>query len=191
MQFIVFLTQQQAKQSDAFLATVAQAPYQEDHKKMEVKAVKENYFIVIRGKSRKGFCRGCIGRAEVETEHGEITGLLYGGGVNAGPPKNGGVVRREDTYPLSHHQAQLLLYVSSTSKRLELLCNAQLFTAICELTQDDLVVVRHKKGYQPGLVKNLMQIGKKENRDDLQMLCFEVEFLVGGCCVLGKTNVHH
>lgn len=151
---------------------------------MEVKTFRENYFIVIRGKSRKGFCRGCIGRADVETEHGELTGLLYSGGTNAGPPKNGGVVRREDTYPLSRHQAQLLLYVSSTSKRLELLCNAQLFTAICELTQDDLVVVRHKKGYQPGLVKNLMQIGKKENKDDLQMLCFEVEFLVSGCCIL-------
>lgn len=145
---------------------------------MEAKTVvEEKFFLVIRGKSRKGFCRGCIGRTELETEHGEMTGLLYGGGANAGPPKNGGVVRREDTYPLSRHQAQLLLYVSSTSKRLELLCNAQLFSAICELTQDDLVVVRHRKGFQPGLVRNLMQIGKKENKDDLQMLCFEVEFL--------------
>lgn len=151
---------------------------------MEAKTVvKEKFFIVIRGKSRKGFCRGCIGRTELETEHGEMTGLLYGGGANAGPPKNGGVVRREDTYPLSRHQAQLLLYISSTSKRLELLCNAQLFSAICELTQDDLVVVRHRKGFQPGLVRNLMQIGKKENKDDLQMLCFEVEFLVGRVCV--------
>lgn len=147
---------------------------------MEPKAVvKDKFFIVIRGKSRKGFCRGCIGRAEAETQHGEVMGLLYSGGPNAGPPKSGGVVKREDTYPLSRHQAQLLLFVSSTSKRLELLCNPQLFSAICELTQDDLVVLRHKKGYQPGLVKNLMQIGRSENKDDLQMLGFEVEFLVG------------
>lgn len=147
---------------------------------METKAVvKDKFFIVIRGKSRKGFCRGCIGRTEAETQNGEVMGLLYSGGPNAGPPKSGGVVKREDTYPLSRHQAQLLLFISSTSKRLDLLCNPQLFSAICELTQDDLVVLRHKKGYQPGLVKNLMQIGRSENKDDLQMLGFEVEFLVG------------
>lgn len=141
---------------------------------MEPKTVvKERFFIVLRGKSRKGFCRGCIGRLEAETQRGELMGLLY----NAGSPKSGGIVRREDTYPLTRHQAQLLLFVSSVSKRLELLCNPQLFSAICELSQDDLVVVKHKKGHMPGLVKNLMQIGKKENKDDLQMLGFEVEFV--------------
>lgn len=140
---------------------------------------KENFFIVIRGKSRKGFSRGCIGRAEAETPRGELMGLLYPGGPNAGSPKNGGVVRREDTYPLSRHQAQLLLFISSVSKRLELLCNPQLFSAICELTVDDLVVVKYKRGHQPGLVTNLMRIGTKENKDDLQMLAFEVEFVVG------------
>lgn len=143
---------------------------------MEAKTpVNDKFFLVIRGKSRKGFCRGCIGRVQAETQKGEVMGLLYG----TGSPKSGGMVRWEDTYPLSRHQAQLLLFVSSVSKRLELLCNPQLFSAICELVQDDLVVVRHKQGYQPGLVKNLMQIGKKENKDDLQMLGFEVEFLVG------------
>ncbi|XP_071350800.1 ubiquitin carboxyl-terminal hydrolase CYLD [Trachinotus anak] len=145
---------------------------------MEPKTVvKENFFIVIRGKSRKGFCRGCIGRVEAETQRGELVGLLYCGGSSSGSPKSGGMVRREDTYPLSRHQAQLLLFVSSTSKRLELLCNPQLFSAICELSPDDLVVVRHKKGHLPGMVKNLMQIGKKENKDDLHMLGFEVEFV--------------
>ncbi|XP_041673074.1 ubiquitin carboxyl-terminal hydrolase CYLD [Cheilinus undulatus] len=139
--------------------------------------VKEKYFIVIRGKSRKGFCRGCIGRVEAEIQPGELMGLLYSSGSNAGSPKSGGIVRREDTYPLTRHQAQLLLFVSTVSKRLELLCNPQLFSAICELSQDDLVVVRNKKGHMPGLVKNLMQIGRKENKDDLQMLGFEVEFV--------------
>lgn len=40
------------------------------------------------------------------------------------------------------------------------------------------MVVKHKKGPQPGVVKNLMQIGRKESKDDLQMLAFEVEFVV-------------
>ncbi|XP_054641812.1 ubiquitin carboxyl-terminal hydrolase CYLD isoform X3 [Dunckerocampus dactyliophorus] len=139
--------------------------------------LKEKFFIVIRGKSRKGFSRGCIGREEAETHGGELMGLLYCGGSNAGSPKKGGVVRREDTYPLTRYQAQLLLFVSSVSKRLELLCNPQLFSAICELTVDDLVVVKSKKGHKPGLVKNLMRVGKKESKDDLQMLAFEVEFV--------------
>lgn len=151
---------------------------------MEPKAaVNEKFFIVIRGKSKKGFCRGCIGRVEAETQRGEVMGLLYCGGTSAGSPKSGGIVRREDTYPLTRHQARLLLFVSPASKRLELLCNPQLFSAICELSQDDLVVVRHKKGHLPGVVKNLMQIGKQENKDDLQMLGFEVEFVVGKVCL--------
>ncbi|XP_059185568.1 ubiquitin carboxyl-terminal hydrolase CYLD [Centropristis striata] len=139
--------------------------------------LKEKFFIVVRGKSRKGFSRGCIGRVEAELQHGELMGLMYCGGSNAGSPKSGGIVKREDTYHLTRHQAQLLLFVSPASKRLELLCNPQLFSAICELSQDDLVVVKHKKGHLPGLVKNLMQIGRKENKDDLQMLGFEVEFV--------------
>ncbi|XP_061730841.1 ubiquitin carboxyl-terminal hydrolase CYLD isoform X2 [Nerophis ophidion] len=143
---------------------------------MEPNPVVKEFFIVLRGKSRKGFCRGCIGRLEAETQNGEMTGLLYPGGPNAGSPKNGGVVRREDTYLLTRHQAQLLLYVSSVSKRLELLCNPQLFSAICELNVDDLVVVKNKKGHKVGLVRNLMPIGK-ESKGDLQMLAFEVEFL--------------
>ncbi|XP_031135120.1 ubiquitin carboxyl-terminal hydrolase CYLD [Sander lucioperca] len=145
---------------------------------MEPKTVlKEKFFIVIRGKTRKGFCRGCIGRVEAELQPGELMGLLYCGGSNAGSPKSGGIVRREDTYPLTRHQAQLLLFVYPASKRLELLCNPQLFSAICKLSQDDLVVVKHKKGHLPGVVKNLMQIGRKENKDDLHMLGFEVEFV--------------
>lgn len=140
---------------------------------------KEKFFIVIRGKSRKGFSRGCIGRVEAETQRGELMGLMYCGGGSAGVPKNGGVVRREDTYPLSRHQAQLLLFVAAASKRLDLLCNPQLFSAISDLSPDDLVVVKHKKGHMPGLVRNLMQVGRKENREDLQMLGFEVEFVVG------------
>ncbi|XP_072238877.1 ubiquitin carboxyl-terminal hydrolase CYLD [Leuresthes tenuis] len=146
---------------------------------MEPKTVRnEKFFIVIRGKSRKGFCRGCIGRVEAETPRGELIGLLYSSSSsNAGTPKRGGVVMREDIYLLTRHQAQLLLYVSNTSKRLDLLCNPQLFSAICELSQDDLVVVKHKKGHLPGLVKNLMQIGKKDSIEDLHMLGFEVEFL--------------
>lgn len=146
---------------------------------MEPKAVvlKEKFFIVIHGKSRKGFYRGCIGRVEAEMQRGELTGLLYGGGGTAGSPKSRGVVRREDTYPLTRHQAQLLLFVSPANKRVELLCSPQLFSAICELSQDDLVVVKHKQGHLPGLMKNLMQIGRKENKDDLHMLAFEVEFV--------------
>lgn len=146
-------------------------------------AANDKYFIVIRGKSRKGFCRGCIGRVVAEMPHGEIMGLLYG----PGSPRNGGIVRREDTYPLTHHQAQLLFFVSNVGRRLELLCNPQLFAAICELSLDDLVVVKHRKGHLPGVVKNLMQIGRKENKDDLHMLGFEVEFMVGMRLVLLHT----
>ncbi|XP_014021957.2 ubiquitin carboxyl-terminal hydrolase CYLD isoform X2 [Salmo salar] len=137
---------------------------------------KDKFFIVTRGKARKGFSRGCIGRVEAVMHKGELMGLLYGGG-SSGNPKSGDIVKREDTYPLTRHQAQLLLFVSPSSKRLELLCNPQLFSAICVLSQDDLVVVKHKKGHQPGLVRNLMLIGKKENQGDLLMLGFEVEFV--------------
>ncbi|XP_064822713.1 ubiquitin carboxyl-terminal hydrolase CYLD isoform X1 [Oncorhynchus masou masou] len=138
---------------------------------------KDKFFIVTRGKARKGFARGCIGRVEAEMQKGELMGLLYGGGSSGGNPKSGGMVKMEDTYPLTCHQAQLLLFVSPSSKRLELLCNPQLFLAICVLSQDDLVVVKHKKGHQPGLVRNIMLIGKKENQGDLLMLGFEVEFV--------------
>ncbi|XP_034389635.1 ubiquitin carboxyl-terminal hydrolase CYLD [Cyclopterus lumpus] len=146
--------------------------------------VRDKFFIVVRGKSRKGFSRGCVGRVEAEKQLGELTGLLYGDGS----PKSGGTVRREDTYPLTRHQAQLLLFVSPASKRLELLCNPQLFAAVCELSPGDLVVVKHKKGHLPALVKNLMQIGskkdkddqqigRKEDKDDLHLIGFEVEFV--------------
>lgn len=152
-------------------------------------AADDKYFIVIRGKSRKDFCRGSIGRVEAETPHGEIMGLSYG----TGSPKNGGIVRREDTYPLSQRQAQLLLFVSNVGRRLELLCNPQLFSAVCELSLGDLVVVKHRKGHLPGVVKNLMQIRKKENKDDLHMLGFEVEFMVGAhvglLCTVFYTRV--
>ncbi|KAM4741692.1 ubiquitin carboxyl-terminal hydrolase CYLD [Anableps anableps] len=149
-----------------------------DGSTMESKAVsKDRFFIVLRGKSRRGFCRGCIGRVEAETARGDVMGLMYGCGSNAGSPKNWGYVKAEDTYPLTRHQAQLLLYISSPSRRLELLCNPQLFLAICELSPGDLVVLKYKKGHVPGVVKNLMQIGKKENKEDLDMLGFEVEFV--------------
>ncbi|XP_061688425.1 ubiquitin carboxyl-terminal hydrolase CYLD [Syngnathoides biaculeatus] len=149
---------------------------------------KEKFFIVIRGKSRKGFSRGCIGQVEAETQRGELVGLLYSGGPNAGSPKNGGVVRREDTYTLSRHQAQLLLFVSSASKRLKVLCNPQLFSAICELAVNDLVVVKNKKAHLPAMVKNLMQIGRKENKDELQMLAFEVEYVDHDVSLLSKKH---
>ncbi|KAF7650365.1 hypothetical protein LDENG_00126840 [Lucifuga dentata] len=152
---------------------------------METKP-KEKFFIMVRGKARKGFSRGCIGHVEAETQRGELMGQLYSSGSNAGSPKSGGIVRKEDTYPLTRHQAQLLLFVSPSSKRLELLCNPQLFSAICELSQDDLVVVKHKKGHLPALVKNLMQIGRKENQEDLHMLGFEVEFVDSGHCLSMK-----
>ncbi|KAL0978605.1 hypothetical protein UPYG_G00172810 [Umbra pygmaea] len=138
---------------------------------------KDKFFIVIRGKARKGFYRGCIGRVEAEVQKGELMGLLYTSSSTGANPKSGGMVKTEDTYPLTRHQAQLLLFVSPFSKRLELLCNPQLFSAICELSQDDLVVVKHKMGHQPGLVRNLMLIGKKENPGDLMMLGFEVQFV--------------
>uniref|UniRef100_A0A8C6UVT0 ubiquitinyl hydrolase 1 n=1 Tax=Neogobius melanostomus TaxID=47308 RepID=A0A8C6UVT0_9GOBI len=138
-------------------------------------SVQEKFFIVIRGKSRKGFCRGDIGCVEGELKNAELMAVLYCGSSNNG--KTGGIVKKEDTYPLTRHQAQLLLFVSSASKRLELLCNPQLFSAICELSHDDLVVVKHKKGHVPGLVKNLMQIGRNDSKEDLYMLGFEVEML--------------
>ncbi|XP_067098595.1 ubiquitin carboxyl-terminal hydrolase CYLD [Osmerus mordax] len=144
---------------------------------METKGEVETFFIVTRGKTRKGFSRGYIGHVEAETQHGELMGLVYGGGSSVSSTKSRGVVKKEDTYLLSRHQAQLLLFVCPPSKRLDLLCNPQLFAAICQLSQDDLVVLKHKKAYHPGLVKNLMQIGRKENQGDLLMLGFEVEFV--------------
>uniref|UniRef100_A0AAV2M5R6 ubiquitinyl hydrolase 1 n=1 Tax=Knipowitschia caucasica TaxID=637954 RepID=A0AAV2M5R6_KNICA len=138
---------------------------------------KEKFFIVIRGKSRKGFCRGGIGRIEGELQNGELMALLFCGNGNNGHTKTRGIVKREDTYPLTRHQAQLLLFVSSTSKRLELLCNPQLFSAICGISHEDLVVVKHRSGHVPGLVKNLMQIGRNDSQQELYMLGFEVEIL--------------
>ncbi|KAL2091319.1 hypothetical protein ACEWY4_013582 [Coilia grayii] len=132
----------------------------------------DKYFIVTRSTVRKGFPRGSIGRVEAETQTGEILGLVYSGG---GATKKGGLLKRDETYPLTRHQAQLLLFVSPASRRLEILCNQALFNAICELAQDDLVVVRYKKGFQPCLVKNLMQIGRKDGSDDLCMLGFELQ----------------
>lgn len=140
---------------------------------------KDTFFIVTRGKSWKGFSRGCIGRVEEETHGGDWMSVMYsGGGGGANSATSGGIVKKEDTYPLTRHQAQLLLFVSTTSRRLELLCNSQLFYAICELSRDDIVVVKYKKGHLPALVKNLMQIGRRERAEDLHMLGFEVEILV-------------
>ncbi|XP_068599086.1 ubiquitin carboxyl-terminal hydrolase CYLD [Brachionichthys hirsutus] len=139
--------------------------------------IKEKFFIVLRGKSSKGFCPGCIGHVESEKQHGKLSVLMYSGGSNAVSHKSGGTVKLEDTYPLSRHQAQLLLFIPSGSKRLDLLCNLQLFSAICELSQEDLVVVKHKSGHMSAIVKNIMQIGRKDNRDDLCMLGFEVTFV--------------
>ncbi|KAJ8259976.1 hypothetical protein GJAV_G00175630, partial [Gymnothorax javanicus] len=136
---------------------------------------RERYLIVTRSRvksSHKGASKGCIGRVEADTPRGELVCQFFGSSGNC---KGGGVVRCEDAYPLSRHQAQLLLFILSPQKRLELLCNPQLFSAICDLAQDDLVMVKHKRGLQPGLVKNLMQIGRRENPDDLLMLGFEVE----------------
>lgn len=137
---------------------------------------KDKYFIVTRGKARKGFSRGCIGRIEAETPTGDIYGVICGSG--GGTAKSAGPLKREETYPLTRHQAQLLMFVSPASRRLEILCNQTLFRAICNLAQDDLVVVRYKKGLQPCLVKNLMQIGRKDGSDELSMLGFELQPVV-------------
>lgn len=142
----------------------------------------DKYFIVTRGKARKGISRGCIGRIEAETQTGEILGVICGNG--GGTSKSGGLLKREETYPLTRHQAQLLMFVSPASRRLEILCNQTLFRAICDLAQDDLVVVRYKKGFQPCLVKNLMQIGRKDGSDDLNMLGFELQPVVCSLVVI-------
>uniref|UniRef100_A0A672SXU1 ubiquitinyl hydrolase 1 n=1 Tax=Sinocyclocheilus grahami TaxID=75366 RepID=A0A672SXU1_SINGR len=134
----------------------------------------ERYFIVVR-RSKKGLSRGSIGRADAETAAGDLIGMVYGGGGSA---KSSGTVKKQDTYPLTRHQAQLLLFVSPASRRLELLYNVQLFSAICALAQDDLVVVKHKKDFQPCLVRNLIQIGKKDKPGVLQMLGFELDLVV-------------
>ncbi|XP_059393297.1 ubiquitin carboxyl-terminal hydrolase CYLD [Carassius carassius] len=145
----------------------------------------ERYFIVVR-RSKKGLSRGSIGRADAETAAGDLIGMVYGGGGSA---KSSGTVKKQDTYPLTRHQAQLLLFVSPASRRLELMCNVQLFSAICALAQDDLVVVKHKKDFQPCLVKNLIQIGKKDKPGVLQMLGFELDFVDTQHDILSKTTV--
>ncbi|XP_028854767.1 ubiquitin carboxyl-terminal hydrolase CYLD [Denticeps clupeoides] len=137
---------------------------------------KEKYFLVTRGRARKGLSRGCVCRVEAETHAGEILCSVYsgGGGVTA---KSGGVVTRGDTCPLTRHQAQLLLLVSSAGRRVELLRNPPLFGAICDLAHGDLVVVRHKQGLRPCVVRNLVQVGRREDADDMVMLGFELELL--------------
>ncbi len=134
----------------------------------------EHYFIVAR-RSKKGLSRGSVGRADAETAAGDLIGMVYGGGGGA---KSSGTVKKQDTHTLTRHQAQLLLFVLPASRRLELLCNVQLFSAICALAQDDIVVVKLKKGFQPCLVKSLIQIGKKDKPGVLQMLGFELELVV-------------
>lgn len=136
----------------------------------------EEYFIVLR-RSKKGFSRGSIWRKDAETPEGDLIGMIYGG---SGSLKSSGRVKKLDTYPLSQHQAQLLLFVSPAS-RLDLLCHVQLFGAICDLAQDDVVVVKYKKDFQPCLVKNLMEVGKKDKTGDLHMLGFELKLLVRSC----------
>ncbi|XP_016297915.1 ubiquitin carboxyl-terminal hydrolase CYLD-like isoform X2 [Sinocyclocheilus anshuiensis] len=145
----------------------------------------ERYFIVVR-RSKKGLSRGSVGRADAETAAGDLIGMVYGGGGSA---KSSGTVKKQDTYPLTRHQAQLLLFVSPASRRLELLYNVQLFSAICALAQDDLVVVKHKKDFQPCLVKNLIQIGKKDKPGVLQMLGFELDLVDTQHDILSKTTV--
>ncbi|KTG43751.1 hypothetical protein cypCar_00021283 [Cyprinus carpio] len=144
----------------------------------------ERYFIVVRS-SKKGLSRGSIGRADAETAAGDLIGMVYGGGGSA---KSSGTVKKQDTHPLTRHQAQLLLFVSPASRRLELLCNVQLFSAICALAQDDLVVVKHKKDFQPCLVKNLIHIGKKDKPGVLQMLGFELDLVDTQHDILSKTT---
>ncbi len=134
----------------------------------------EHYFIVAR-RSKKGLSRGSVGRADAETAAGDLIGMVYGGGGGA---KSSGTVKKQNTHPLTRHQAQLLLFVLPASRRLELLCNVQLFSAICALAQDDIVVVKLKKDFQPCLVKSLIQIGKKDKPGVLQMLGFELELVV-------------
>ncbi|XP_056324160.1 ubiquitin carboxyl-terminal hydrolase CYLD [Danio aesculapii] len=133
----------------------------------------QRYFIVLR-RNKKGLSRGTIGRADAETTEGELIGMVYGGG---GSTRSSGTVKKHDTYPLSRHQAGLLMLVCPASRRLELLGNLQLFSAICELARDDLVMVKHKKSFQPCLVKNLVQIGKKDKPGDLKVLGFELELV--------------
>ncbi|XP_067287245.1 ubiquitin carboxyl-terminal hydrolase CYLD [Pseudorasbora parva] len=145
----------------------------------------ERYFIVVK-RSKKGLSRGSIGRADAETATGDSIGIVYGGDGSA---RSSGTVKKQDTYPLSRHQAQLLLFVSPASRRLELLCNVQLFSAICELVQDDLVVVKHKKDFLPCLVKNLIQIGKKGKPGVLQMLGFELDLMDTEQDILSKKTV--
>lgn len=150
----------------------------------------ERYFIVVR-RSKKGLSRGSILRADAETADGDLIGMVYGGGGSA---RSSGSVKKQDTYPLSRHQAQLLLFVSPASRRLELMCNVQLFSAVCDLTQDDLVVVKHKKDFQPCLVKNLIQIGKNDKPGVLQMLGFELNLMVRKgifCCRVVPIRLIH
>lgn len=143
----------------------------------------ERYFIVAR-RSKKGLSRGSIGRADAETATGDLIGMVYGGGGSA---RSSGTVKKQDTCPLTRHQAQLLLFVSPASRRLELLRNVQLFTKICALAQEDLVVVKHKKDFQPCLVKNLIQLGKKDKPGVLQMLGFELDLVDTEHDILSKT----
>ncbi|XP_065098177.1 ubiquitin carboxyl-terminal hydrolase CYLD [Paramisgurnus dabryanus] len=153
---------------------------------MELKEdLNKSYFIVVK-RNKKGLSKGCIGRVDAETPDGYLTGVVYRG---SGSLKSSARVKKWDTHPLSRHQAQLLLFVSPANRRLELLCHLQLFNAICQLAHDDLVVVKHKRDFQPCLVKKLMQIGKSDKTGDLNMLGFELELMDTEQDILTKKTV--
>ncbi|MBN3304926.1 CYLD hydrolase, partial [Amia calva] len=136
----------------------------------------QKYFIVTKGKvkpGKKGISKGCIGYVETETKE-EVIGPVFTSGV-----KGSVKLEKENLHMLSKHQAQLLLFVSPSSKRLEVLQKEELFRAICCLVQSDVVVVQHKKESKPGVVQGVIQIVRKESYGDVTMLGFDVEITVG------------
>ncbi|XP_041096108.1 ubiquitin carboxyl-terminal hydrolase CYLD [Polyodon spathula] len=138
--------------------------------------MEKKFFIVTRPQpisGRKTIEKGTMGCVEKEMEEEVICTLINYSS------KLGCKLKKDNLQLISRHEAQLLISTDSLAKRLELLQNWKLFSAISALQENDLVVVRHKNEETPGLVKRLLEKGKKGSNglDVLKPMVFEVELL--------------
>ncbi|XP_058859797.1 ubiquitin carboxyl-terminal hydrolase CYLD-like isoform X2 [Acipenser ruthenus] len=138
--------------------------------------MEKRFFIITRTPTksgRKSIDKGTVGYVEKETED-EFIGTL----INYSA-KQGCSLKKDNLQLISRHEAQLLIFTDNLAKRLELLQNRKLFSAISALQENDLVVVRHNNVETPGVVKRLLEKGKKGSNglDVLKSMTFEVELL--------------
>ncbi|KAH0619067.1 hypothetical protein JD844_018695, partial [Phrynosoma platyrhinos] len=90
--------------------------------------------------------------------------------------------------PLSRHEAGLLLTIESLQKRHDLLCNDQLFTAICCLQTHDVVRVRYDRVVTVGIMRSFWEQRRKPGSGELKMVLIEVELLDSGIISLCDSS---